>query len=165
MSPSTTRPPRPTHRPERLLIIGSCVTVLLILLVVAGLLIREHANTLQAAQRTANNITQLIDADVLRNVELYDLSIKGLIAATERTDLAGVSASIRHLVLFDRSEAAPYKGDILLLDKNGEVIADSSLLTPIAANFADRDYFQAHRKNPDLGRLMNRPRSGFFLWA
>ncbi|WP_219272347.1 diguanylate cyclase [Pseudomonas sp. Xaverov 83] len=157
MSPSTTRPPRPTHRPELLLIIGSCVTVLLIMLVVAVLLTREHANTLQAAQRTANNITQLIDADVLRNVELYDLSIKGLIAATERSDLAGVSASIRHLVLFDRSEAAPYKGDILLLDKNGEVIADSSLLTPKAANFADRDYFQAHRQNPDLGLFISRP--------
>lgn len=157
MSPGTTRPPRPTHRPELLLIIGSCVTVLLIMLVVAVLLIREHANTLQAAQRTANNITQLIDADVLRNVELYDLSIKGLIAATERTDLAGVSAGIRHLVLFDRSEAAPYKGDILLLDKDGNVIADSALQTPKSANFADRDYFQAHRQNPDLGLFISRP--------
>ncbi|MGB0337700.1 diguanylate cyclase, partial [Pseudomonas sp.] len=146
-----------THRPELLLIIGSCVTVLLIMLVVAVLLIREHANTLQAAQRTANNITQLIDADVLRNVELYDLSIKGLIAATERTDLAGVSAGIRHLVLFDRSEAAPYKGDILLLDKDGNVIADSALQTPKSANFADRDYFQAHRQNPDLGLFISRP--------
>eukprot|EP01133_Synstelium_polycarpum_P018325 gene18325-21926_t len=124
---------------------------------VAVLLIREHANTLQAAQRTANNITQLIDADVLRNVELYDLSIKGLIAATERTDLAGVSAGIRHLVLFDRSEAAPYKGDILLLDKDGNVIADSALQTPKSANFADRDYFQAHRQNPDLGLFISRP--------
>ena len=157
MSPGTTRPPRPTHRPELLLIIGSCVTVLLIMLVVAVLLIREHANTLQAAQRTANNITQLIDADVLRNVELYDLSIKGLIAATERTDLAGVSAGIRHLVLFDRSEAAPYKGDILLLDKDGNVIADSALQTPKSANLADRDYFQAHRQNPDLGLFISRP--------
>ncbi|MGQ7861254.1 diguanylate cyclase [Pseudomonas sp. 32A] len=157
MSPSTTRLPRPTHRPELLLIIGSCVTVLLIMLVVAVLLNREHANSLQAAQRSANNITQLIDADVLRNVELYDLSIKGLIAATERSDLAGVSASIRHLVLFDRSEAAPYKGDILLLDKKGDVIADSSLLTPKVANFADRDYFQAHRQNPDLGLFISRP--------
>ncbi|NWC91909.1 MULTISPECIES: diguanylate cyclase [unclassified Pseudomonas] len=157
MSPGTTRPPRPSRRPELLLVIGSCVTVLLIMTVVAALLIREHASTLQAAQRTANNITQLIDADVLRNVELYDLSIKGLIAATERSDLAGVSASIRHLVLFDRSEAAPYKGDILLLDKDGQVIADSSLLTPVAANFADRDYFQAHRQNPDLGLFISRP--------
>lgn len=154
MSPSTTRP---TRRPELLLIVGSCVTVLLIITVVAVLLVREHANALQAAQRSANNITQLIDADVLRNVELYDVSIKGLIAATERSDLQGVSANIRHLVQFDRSEAAPYKGDILLLDKSGEVIADSSLLTPKSANFADRDYFQVHRQNPDAGLFISRP--------
>ncbi len=154
MSPSLNRP---TRRPERLLILGSCLTVFVIVAIVTALLIREHANTLQTAKRTANNITQLIDADVLRNVELYDMALKGLIAATERSDLQGVSASIRHLVLFDRSAAAPFKGDILLLDPSGEVIADSSLLTPKIGNFADRDYFQAHRRNPDLGLYISRP--------
>lgn len=148
---------RLSSRPERLLILGSCLTVLLIVTVVTALLIREHANTLQAAKRTANNITQLIDADVLRNVELYDMAVKGLIAATERTDLQGVSASIRHLVLFDRSAAAPYKGDILLLDAQGEVMADSSLLVPTTGNFADRDYFQVHRQHPDAGLYISRP--------
>jgi len=154
MSPSLARP---TRRPERLLILGSTLTVLMIVAVVTALLIREHANTLQSAKRTANNITQLIDADVLRNVELYDMSIKGLITATERNDLLDVSASIRHLVLFDRSAAAPYKGDILLLDPEGEVLADSSLLTPKTGNFADRDYFQVHRNNPDVGLYISRP--------
>lgn len=154
MSPSLSRP---TRRPERLLILGSVLTVFLIVAIVTALLIREHANTLQTAKRTANNITQLIDADVLRNVELYDMALKGLIAATERNDLQGVSASIRHLVLFDRSAAAPFKGDILLLDANGEVIADSSLLTPKTGNFADRDYFQVHRNTPDLGLYISRP--------
>ncbi|WP_242171423.1 MULTISPECIES: sensor domain-containing diguanylate cyclase [unclassified Pseudomonas] len=154
MSPSLSRP---TRRPERLLILGSVLTALLIVAIVAVLLIREHASTLQTAKRTANNITQLIDADVLRNAELYDMALKGLIAATERNDLHSVSAEIRHLVLFDRSAAAPYKGDILLLDANGEVIADSSLLTPKTGNFADRDYFQAHRKKPDIGLYISRP--------
>ncbi|AZF46299.1 sensor domain-containing diguanylate cyclase [Pseudomonas sp. R2-7-07] len=148
---------RPTRRPERLLILSSTLTVLLIVGIVTALLNREHANTLQTAKRTATTITQLIDADVLRNVELYDMALKGLIAATERTDLQGVSASIRHLVLFDRSATAPYKGDILLLGPSGEVIADSSLLTPKAGNFADRDYFQVHRANPDIGLYISRP--------
>ena len=154
MSPSLSRP---TRRPERLLILGSVLTALLIVAIVAVLLIREHANTLQTATRTANNITQLIDADVLRNVELYDMALKGLIAAAERNDLHSVSADIRHLVLFDRSAAAPYKGDILLLDANGEVIADSSLLTPNSGNFADRDYFQVQRKDPEIGLYISRP--------
>ncbi|KAA0949675.1 MULTISPECIES: sensor domain-containing diguanylate cyclase [unclassified Pseudomonas] len=157
MSPSIARLPRPSRRPEFLLILGSGLTVLLIVAIVTILLIREHANALQAAKRTASNITQLIDADVLRNVELYDMSLKGLIAATERSDLQDVSANIRHLVLFDRSAAAPYKGDILLLDKAGEVIADSSLLAPMPGNFADRDYFQTHQQNPDSGLFISRP--------
>lgn len=155
--PMSSSPTRPNRRPERLLILGSTLTVLLIVGVVTALLIREHANTLQTAKRTANTITQLIDADVLRNVELYDMALKGLITATERTDLQDVSESIRHVVLFDRSAAAPYKGDILLLDPAGEVIADSSLLTPKLGNFADRDYFQAQRNNPDLGLYISRP--------
>lgn len=154
MSPS---PSRPTRHPERLLVLASAFTVLVIMAIVAALLIREHGNTLQTAKRTANNITRLIEADVLRNVELYDTAIQGLIAATQRSDLQGVSASIRHLVLFDRSAAAPYKGDILLLDADGEVIADSSLLIPKTGNFADRDYFQVHRTNPDVGLYISRP--------
>ncbi|QLG95131.1 GGDEF domain-containing protein [Pseudomonas yamanorum] len=157
MSPNPTRLHRPTRRPEFLLVLGSCLTVLLIIAIVTVLLIREHANAYEAAKRTANNITQLIDADVLRNVELYDLSLKGLIAAAERSDLEDVSANIRHLILFDRSTAAPYKGDILLLDKAGDVIADSSLLTPKPGNFADRDYFLAHQQNPDVGLFISRP--------
>ena len=148
---------RPTRRPERLLILGSVLTAMLIIAIVAVLLIREHANTLEAAQRTASNITQLIDTDVARNVELYDMALKGLIAATGRTDLQGISADIRHLVLFDRSAAAPFKGDILLLDARGEVMADSSLITPKTGNFADRDYFQAHRDNPEIGLYISRP--------
>lgn len=154
MSP---RPSRPTRRPERLLILGSALTALLIVGMVAALLIHEHATALQTAKRTANNITQLIDADVQRNIELYDMALKGLIAATERSDLQDVSASIRHLILFDRATAAPYKGDIQLLDANGEVIADASVLAPKKENFADRDYFKAQRKNPDLGLYISRP--------
>ena len=55
-------------RPELLLILGSGLTVALIVVIVAVLLIREHASTLRAATRSTTNIAQLINADVLRNV-------------------------------------------------------------------------------------------------
>ena len=35
-------------------------------------------------------------------------------------------ADIQHLVQFDQSTAAPFKGEVLLLDANGAVVADSS---------------------------------------
>ncbi|MCR4540799.1 sensor domain-containing diguanylate cyclase [Pseudomonas sp. 18.1.10] len=144
-------------RPELLLLLGSGLTVALIMVIVAALLIREHASTLQAAKRATTNITQLINADVLRNVELYDLALQGLIAATTRKDLAQVPADIRHLVQFDQSTAAPFKGEVLLLDANGAVVADSSTLWPSPRNFAHRDYFQVHQNNAQAGLFISRP--------
>ncbi|MGY2185065.1 diguanylate cyclase [Pseudomonas sp. SDO5591_S426] len=146
-----------TGRPEILVILGSSLTVIAILSIVAFLLIREHANAQQAATRSATTVAQLIDADVLRTVELYDLTLQGLIAAAQRDDLKQVSAQVRHLVLFDRSTTARYKGDILLLDKHGEVLADSSLIEPKPGNFADRDYFLTHAFNRDSGMFISRP--------
>ncbi|MFJ3371847.1 sensor domain-containing diguanylate cyclase [Pseudomonas sp. NPDC086251] len=146
-----------TGRPELMVILGSCLTVFAILGIVAYLLIREHGNAQEAATRSATTIAELIDADVLRTVELYDLTLQGLIAAAQRDDLKQVSPQIRHLVLFDRSTTARFKGDVLLLDKNGDVIADSSLIQPKPGNFADRDYFIAHAANPDTDMFISRP--------
>lgn len=144
-------------RPELFLLLGSGLTVALIMVIVAALLIREHASTLQAAKRATTNITQLINADVLRNVELYDLALQGLIGATTRKDLSGVPPDIQHLVQFDQSAAAPFKGEVLLLDANGTVIADSSTLWPTPRNFAHRDYFQVHQNNAQAGLFISRP--------
>ena len=154
---SQLRPPSLPARPELLLILGSGLTVTLIVIIVAALLTREHASTVQAAQRATTNITQLINADVLRNVELYDLALQGLITATTRKDLAQASPDIRHMVQFDQSTAAPFKGEVLLLDADGAVIADSSTLWPTPRNFANRDYFQAHRHNAQAGLFISRP--------
>jgi len=139
------------------LILGSGLTVVLIVIIVATLLIREHASALLTAQRSTTNITQLINADVLRNVELYDLALNGLIVATTRHDLPLVSADILHMVQFDQSTAAPFKGEVLLLDKAGTVTADSSTLKPTPRNFANRDYFQIHQQNPNAGLFISRP--------
>jgi diguanylate cyclase (GGDEF)-like protein len=154
------RPSNPsgtTGRPEILAMLGSCLTVIAIIAIVTFLLIREHAGTQQAAIRSATTIAQLIDADVLRTVELYDLTLQGLIAASQRDDLKQVSPQIRHLALFDRSTTARFKGDILLLDAHGKVLADSSRIDPLPANFADRDDFLAHATHPDSGMFISKP--------
>ncbi|VVQ01376.1 hypothetical protein PS918_04197 [Pseudomonas fluorescens] len=144
-------------RPEVLVILGSSLTVIAILCIVTFLLIREHANAQQAATRSATTVAQLIDADVLRTVELYDLTLQGLIGAAQRDDLQQVSKQIRHLVLFDRATAARFKSDVLLLDKHGDVLADSSLIEPKPGNFADRDYFLVHAFNRDTEMFISRP--------
>jgi len=144
-------------RSEQLLILGSVILVIAILSIVTFLLIRERASAELSAARAAKNIVQLIDADVLRNVELYDISLLGLIAASQREDLKSVSPAIRHMAYFDRATAAPYKGNILLLDNKGDVIADSASVEPRQGNYADREYFQSHVNNPDPGMFISPP--------
>ncbi|SDS07529.1 diguanylate cyclase (GGDEF) domain-containing protein [Pseudomonas asplenii] len=143
--------------PRLLLILGSGLSVSAILGIVIYLLIRERGSAELVAIRAATNIVQLIDADVLRNAELYDKSLLDLITASRREDLKHVSPQIRHLALFDSATAAPNKGDILLLDKDGEVIADSSSVTPRTGNYADRAYFKAHIENPSDVMMISQP--------
>ena len=135
----------------------SGMTVVAMLAIVIFLLIRERGSATEAAARSASNIVQLIDADVLRNIELYDLAVQGLIEASQRQDLLTVPAEVRHLALFDRASSTSHKGDILLLDRLGNVIADSLSVTPRAENFSDREYFQSHESDPDPSLMISHP--------
>lgn len=154
---SVISPRPPPSQSEWMLLAGSSLTVVAILCIVTYLLIREHGSAEQAAVRAASNIVQLIDADVEHNVELYDASLRGLIEATRIKDLDAIPAEVRHRVLFDRATSVPHKGDILLLDNKGDVIADSASLTPRTGNFADREYFQVHVDNPSSQMMISRP--------
>ncbi|NER60137.1 diguanylate cyclase [Pseudomonas sp. MAFF212428] len=158
--PSRPSPQRPslyrTH-PELILNLGSCLAVLAIVAIVSFLLVRERANAEQAASRAARNIVQLIDTDIVRNAELYDLSLQGLIWAIQRPELMRIDGPLRQQVLFNQAFTAPVRGDILWLDRAGNVVADSTSVVPRSANFADSTVFQAHRSNPGLGLVISPP--------
>ena len=158
--PSRLPPQRPTlyrTHPELILNLGSCLAVLAIVAIVSFLLVREKANVGQSAARSASNIVQLIETDIVRNVELYDLSLQGLIWAIQRPELMSIAAPLRQQLLFNQAFTAPVRGDILWLDNAGNVVADSTSVVPRSANFADSTVFQAHRANPDLGLVISPP--------
>lgn len=160
--------PRNWTQPEIILVCGSTAAMLVIVLIVVFLLIKERQDANEAAARAAANIVHLIDADVLRNAELYDTSLQGMISAWARPDLQLIPPELRHMVLFDRSTAASYKGDLLLLDRNGDILADSTSVIPRPYNLADRPHFQDHRQDPSLEMKVGGPfmaRWGFKDWC
>lgn len=142
---------------EKMLMLGSTLAVAAILAIVTSLLFRELGTANEAAVRSANNVVQLIDADVQRNAELYDTSLQGLITAWRRPDVMTISPELRQLVLFDRATAAPFKGDVVLLDETGRIVADSTSLTPRLDNFSDRPGFQKHRDSGSLALVVDGP--------
>ncbi|GAB7527693.1 sensor domain-containing diguanylate cyclase [Pseudomonas sp. 3A(2025)] len=154
-------------RSERLLIAGSLLSMLAILGIVASLLARERQDALLSASRAATNTIKLIEADIQRNVELYDASLTGMISAWKSADLPQLSLGLRQRLLFDRATAAPYKGDVALLDEQGNVLADPLPGPSRQDNFADRSFFMHHRNSPMTGLYISEPfkaRWGFNDW-
>ncbi|MFJ4065137.1 diguanylate cyclase domain-containing protein [Pseudomonas sp. NPDC089996] len=143
--------------PELILNLGSCLAVLAIVTIVSYLLARERDNVEQSAVRSSSNIVQLIESDILRNVELYDQSLRGLIWAVRHPALLKVAPELRQQILFNQTFAAPVRGDILWLNAKGDVVGDSISITPRQANFADTPAFQAHRDDPRLGLFISPP--------
>ena len=156
------------RRPEIILICGSVIAVVTLLLIIISLLSREHREANENASRAASNIVRLIDADVLRNAELYDTSLQGMISAWQHPGLMNISPELRHLVLFDRFTSARFKGDLLLLDQEGYILADSTSIEPRSENLSDRPHFQNHAQDPSPDLKVDGPfktRWGFKDWC
>ncbi|WPP00787.1 sensor domain-containing diguanylate cyclase [Pseudomonas sp. HR96] len=138
--------PKPCNS-ERMLRLGAGLATLAIVAIVAFLLVRERADTEQAAVRASRNVVQLINNDVLRNAGLYETALQGLIDAVQDPGLASVPPSLRRQTLFDRAITAPFRGDLLWVDAAGDVRGDSVSNEPRHANFANDPSFIAHRNN------------------
>ena len=119
---------------------------------------REDART--RAQREGENIVHAIEADVARNIEVYDLSLQGLREALATVAVAHVEREVQRLALFDRAASAKYMGALLVLNATGDIVISSRSTTPTSINLADRDYFQVHQSRPDIGLYISRPFKG-----
>jgi diguanylate cyclase (GGDEF)-like protein len=115
----------------------------------------------QAAWRNAevvgSTVVAAVAADIARNVETLDLSIKG---AMENQALPGLSAMLpqqRQLLLFDRSVAARHLNALLVVPEDGRIKYDSRTTEPSQADFSDRDYFKVHKYNDRVGLFIASP--------
>ncbi|HEV3106712.1 MAG TPA: sensor domain-containing diguanylate cyclase [Trinickia sp.] len=116
-----------------------------------------RSDAARRAEDGALNLALLIERDTARNLELYDLSLQAVIEGMKLPGLERLRPEVRQLVLFDRSASAEDVGAMLVTDAAGNVLYDSSSLTPPRMNIVDRDYFTVHRDSPDAGLYVSRP--------
>jgi diguanylate cyclase (GGDEF)-like protein len=135
---------------------------------VTFMLVREHSSARQAAIRASNNVVHLIDAEVQRNIDLYDASLQRLIETVQNPEFAAIPGSLQRTVLFGKAAGAPLRGDLLWVDAQGNIVADSLADPPRKANFADWPEFLVHREHADSGLIVSRPfsdRIGSLGWC
>ncbi len=73
-------------------------------------------------RRTLENLASGIDADINRNIELYDLSLRAVANAMVMPEIKDVSKPIRQLILFDRSTTAKHFGAIQVFDPRWQAV-------------------------------------------
>ena len=109
------------------------------------------------AEQTSKNLVQVLERDIARNVEMYDLSLRGVVDNLTAPGLAQISPELRQLVLFDRAATAQDMGVMIVFDENGDSIIDAGAVPARKINNADRPYFQAHKAQANLGLYIGEP--------
>ncbi|MBR0970225.1 MULTISPECIES: sensor domain-containing diguanylate cyclase [Bradyrhizobium] len=148
---------RPWRISAKLLIISSVVTVIGFSAICVNVMLDMRRGEEALARQTLENLATTIDSDISRNIEIYDLSLKAVASGMLLPELATVSKSIRHLILFDHATTARHFGAIQVFDAEGRLTVDASTLDPSPENRSEEDYFKVHRDNPEAGLFISRP--------
>lgn len=155
VTPSHLLPRQPNYA-KRLIAIGICITAGFCAVFAAGLWESRNRDREQA-QLAASNVVASISSEIERNLELYVLSLDAVIDGLKLPDIETIRPQLRQHVLFDRAATAKDMGSIFVLDRNGTLIYDSRLLAPLPEGHDERDYFAAHKRNPQAGLYVSLP--------
>ncbi len=126
--------------------------------IVAFALYEMRLDALARARDIADNLSLILQKDIERNLEIYELSMEAVIDGVKDPDVIGLPPKVRQLVLFDRSSNAKDMGSLLVTDAAGNIVIDSRSVPPRKNNLADRDYFQIHQQSaPYMGVYISKP--------
>ena len=106
-----------------------------------------------------SNLLSALSQDIARNVEVYDLSLQGVVDGLSEPKLSGIDPHLQDPVLFDRAASAKDLGAILVLDRDGTVVRGSKP-EAIGANLGDGESTSWRRRPPRAAGCSSAPRSG-----
>jgi diguanylate cyclase (GGDEF)-like protein len=148
---------RPWRISAKLLIISSVVTVIGFSAICVNVMLDMRRGEEALARQTLENLATSIDADISRNIDIYDLSLKAVASNMLLPEINTVSKPIRQLILFDHATTAKHFGAIQVFDADGNLTIDASTLDPVPENRGSEEYFTVHRDNPNAGLFISRP--------
>ncbi|MGJ4993588.1 sensor domain-containing diguanylate cyclase [Bradyrhizobium sp. HKCCYLR20261] len=153
----TGRAKQPWRLSARTLITCSISTIIGFSAICASVMIDLRRGEAVRARQSLENLAAGIGADISRNIELYDLSLRAVAANMLLPEINEVSKPVRQLILFDRASSAKNFGAIKVFDAKGRLTIDSSTLDPAPDDRSDADFFQVHRDRNDAGLQVSRP--------
>ena len=128
---------RPWRISAKLLIVSSVITVIGFSAICANVMLNMRRGEEFSARQSLENLASGIDADISRNIEVYDLSLRAVASNMVMPEIKDVSKSIRHLILFDHAATARHFGAIEVFDATGKLTVDASTLDPLPENWGE----------------------------
>ena len=83
-----------------------------------------HRAAEQYALQSSENLTAALAQDIERNIEIYDLSLQGVIEDLNLDELWSVQPITRNHILFDSAASAKHLGSIFVTDEAGKVVLE-----------------------------------------
>jgi diguanylate cyclase (GGDEF)-like protein len=148
---------RPWRLSAKLLIASSIATVIGFSAICASVMLDMRRGEVELARQSLENLASGIDADINRNIELYDVSLRAVASNMVIPEIKDVPKTVRHLILFDHAATANHFGAIQVFDADGKLTSDASSLDPVSENRANEEFFKVHRDQPNTGLFISRP--------
>lgn len=141
----------------RLMVAFSVVTVLGFSAVCGSVLLDMRRGAEDLARQMLENLAASIGADIDRNVELYDASLRSVASNLLLPELDSVEPATARLILFDHLASAPHFGTVRVYNQYGALTRDSAVLHPTKDNRSDQPFFTVHRDQPYFGLYISDP--------
>ena len=128
------------------------------MLAASGLMLADlRQDAWDKAEQTSRNLVQVLERDIARNIEMYDLSIQAAADNLKIPGLPELTPELRQLILFDRAATARDMGVMIVIDEHGDIVADIDAVPPRKGNYLDREYFQVQKARAGLGLYVGQP--------
>lgn len=141
----------------RLLVLSALVTIIGFTAICATVMLDMRHGAEALARQSSENLAATLDSDIGRTVEVYDLSLRAVIAGLAVPAMAELSKEMRQLILFDNAASVLQHGAIQVFDTQGDVIIDATTLEPAKLNVWDDEFFMVHRSDGERGLFISRP--------
>jgi diguanylate cyclase (GGDEF)-like protein len=140
---------------ERSLTKGTLLFVLLIGLSLGGLAAwgswQERKQQLADAETTTTNIARALAQHAEGTILGTDNIVAGLVDMVERQNRFGMPQADLHRFMANRVAELPMLDSLSVLDQDGRPVASSQPMLAQGTNYADREYFDYHRRIADRG--------------
>jgi diguanylate cyclase (GGDEF)-like protein len=140
---------------------GLLVCAALLWLVTAGLciatLLVSRQDTYDHAVQDARNLTLVLERDILRSVEFYDLSLHAVAEGAADARIMSLPKELRDQVLFDRAATARYLGPITVFEPDGTAQVCSIENCAPRSHQADVRWFVDQAEKTDTDLYISRP--------